>query len=89
MGHSHLFAPLFSAALFLSLIALLLLSQTKIKKPCKTRGLADLASSFAHELPRGFSPRSRVQLALPGASRAHSAVLRLTPYLQHVLSPTS
>lgn len=54
MTHGYLFAPLSSAALFLSLIAVLLLSQSKVKKPCKTRRLADLANGFAHMLPQRF-----------------------------------
>lgn len=65
------------------LTALLLLAQTKLKSLVR-RG--DLQMHMC--LPQHSSPRSGVQLALPGASSARSVGLCPTPYLQSVLFTT-
>lgn len=75
--------------LFLSLTAILLLSQTKLKRGLRPGDVQTWQKALHMCFPRGFSPRSGVQLALHGASRPHSAGLHLIPCLQHVLSPTS
>lgn len=74
MGHSYLFAPLFSAALFLSLIALLLLSQTKLKSLVRPGDLQTWQRALHMSFP---------EVSVPGAGCSWPCLEPVEPIQQY------